>query len=199
MMTWLVVSILFLKKRLLDAVNQLVDAWTVKFVSFFYCNPQSVTITVDISAKGDPTQSTFSGSYRKSAYNLKKFYVRDIFPVVRSSLSSHIFSALGCFWKHIRGPSLSTLDETIVERAWQEMYLETLNQTRFSFLMCFIVFWYPICWQQVHYCHRGSTAPPWISRAVWLGFLQSSCWTWGRWWWLTFGFFCCRAPKNCSI
>ena len=96
---------------------------------------------MDISAKGDPTQSTFSGSYRKSAYNLKKFYVRDIFPVVRSSLSSHIFSALVCFWNQIRGagigsqisPSLSNLAATIVERTWQQIYLETLNQPRFAF------------------------------------------------------------------
>ena len=109
------------------------------FVSF--SDPESVSATVGISAKGDPTQSTFSGSYRKSAYNFKKIYVQDISPVVRSSLSSHIFSALGCFWKQIRGagigsqisPSLSNLAVTIVERAWQEMFLEALNQPRFAF------------------------------------------------------------------
>lgn len=102
---------------------------------------QSVTITVDISAKGDPTQSTFSGSYRKSAHNLKKIYVQDILTVVRSSLSSHILSALGCFWKQIRGagigsqisPSLSNLAVTILERTWQQIDLETLNQPRFAF------------------------------------------------------------------
>ena len=86
------------QERLLDAVNQLVDAWIDEHL-FHFSDPESVSVTVDISAKGDPTQSTFSGSYRKAAYNFKKIYVRDIFPVVRSSLSSHIFSALGCFLK----------------------------------------------------------------------------------------------------
>ena len=63
--------------------------------SFFDSDP--ATIMVDVSATGNPIQSTFSGSHRQSTHNLKKIYVKDIFSTVRSSLSSMIFSALGCF------------------------------------------------------------------------------------------------------
>ena len=188
------------QERLLDAVNQLVDAWTVEHLLHFP-DLQSVNITVDISAQGDPTQSTFSGSYRKSAYNLKKIYVQDILTVVRSSLSSHIFSALGCFWKQIRGagigsqisPSFSNLAVTIVERTWQQIDLETLDQPRFAFFgIRYVNNRFVIATEEAK-LHPG------FLMLCDLDFYGHPVELWGRWWWLACGFFCWCASKNCSI
>ena len=92
----------------------------------------SVTISVDLSARGDPVQSTYSGTLKRIAFQTKCLYVSDIFEIVQSSLDSHIFSALGCFWRQIRGagicsqisPSLSNLAVTVIERSWSESFAE---------------------------------------------------------------------------
>ena len=95
-----------------------------------------VTISVDLSARGDPVQSTYSGTLKRAAFQTKCLYVSDIFEIVQPSLTSHIFSALGCFWRQIGGagigsqisPSLSNLAVTLVERSWSESFAEILGQ-----------------------------------------------------------------------
>ena len=122
--------------RLLDAVHQLVDHWVENHLGHFPEGRDSITISVDTSAHGDPVHSTFSGSFRRTAFQIRKLHVADIVEIVQSSLSSHIFSALGCIWRQIRGagigsqisPSLSNLAVTITERSWQETFAQVLEQ-----------------------------------------------------------------------
>ena len=109
--------------RLLDAVQALIVAWKDR-------HPGDPSISVDLSATGDPIQSTFADTYRKSAYNVRSIKTDDLFVIVKASLSSHYFSALGSIWRQIRGagigsqisPTISNLAVTMVERAWQHSF-----------------------------------------------------------------------------
>ena len=122
--------------RLLDAVHQLLDQWMLAHEKHFDNDRNLVTISVDLSARGDPVQPTFSGTMKRTAFQTRYLYVSDIFEIVQSSLDSHIFSALGCFWRQIRGagicsqisPSLSNLAVTVIERSWSESFAEILRQ-----------------------------------------------------------------------
>ena len=74
------------QERFLDAVNQPVVVWTDEhLIHFSESDSDFVAITVGISAKGDPISVNFFGIARKPAYNPKKIYIKDIFPVVRSA------------------------------------------------------------------------------------------------------------------
>jgi hypothetical protein len=44
---------------------------------------------------GDPIQLTFAGTSRKAAYNVRSIKVDDLFIIVKASLTSHSFTALG--------------------------------------------------------------------------------------------------------
>jgi hypothetical protein len=83
--------------RLLDAVHQLLDQWMLAHEKHFDNDHNLVTISVDLSARGDPVQSTYSGTLKRIAFQTKCLYVSDIFEIVQSSLTLHTFSALGCF------------------------------------------------------------------------------------------------------
>ena len=93
----------------------------------------SVTISVDLSARGDPVQSTYSGTLKRIAFQTKCLYVSDIFEIVQSSLTVQL---LAVFWRQTRGagigsqisPSLSNLAVTLVERSWSECFAEILRQ-----------------------------------------------------------------------
>ena len=120
--------------RLLDAVQALMVAWKDR-------HPGDLSMLADLSATGDPIQSTFAGTYRKSAYNVRSIKVDDLFIIVKASLSSHYFSALGSIWRQIRGtgignqicPTISNLAVTMVERAWQHSFKALLSQQPLNF------------------------------------------------------------------
>ena len=91
---------------------------------------------------GDPIQSTFAGTSRKAAYNVRSIKVDDLFIIVKASLTSHYFTALGSIWRQIRGagigsqisPTISNLAVTMVERAWQHSFEALLSQKPLNFV-----------------------------------------------------------------
>lgn len=117
------------QSRLLDSVASVVAAW------------QSIhgnrSITVDTLSSGNALHTTFNGSFRRGAYRQKAIASSDIMDIVQAGLSTHIFSAVGTFWKQIQGagigsqisPSLSNLAVTLVERAWLDSFQDFLRSS----------------------------------------------------------------------
>ena len=99
------------------------------------------SISVDLKTTGDPIQSTFAGQYKRSAYNIKSIRVDDLYIIVKASLSSHYFGALGNIWRQVRGagigsqisPTISNLAVTMVERAWHHSFQNFLRQRTLNF------------------------------------------------------------------
>eukprot|EP00438_Fugacium_kawagutii_P032670 Skav216066 [mRNA] locus=scaffold2261:170570:172063:- [translate_table: standard] len=123
--------------RLLDAVSSLIAAWE-------HHHGSGLSISVDLSRTGDPVQSTYAGQIRRTGFSVKALRVQDLLTIVRSSLQSHLFSALGIIWRQFRGagigsqisPTLSNLAVTIIERSWQQCYSALFAQppSLFSFV-----------------------------------------------------------------
>ena len=122
------------QNRLLDAVHALIISWKER-------HPGDLSISADLSATGDPIQSTFADTYKKSAYNIRSIKVDDLFIIVKATLTSHYFSALGSIWRQIRGagigsqisPTISNLAVTMVERAWQHSFQAFFSQKLLNF------------------------------------------------------------------
>lgn len=120
--------------RLLDAVHSLIHEWQHRH--------GEISITVDLSQKGAALQSTFSGSFRSPGFRHKSVSSNDIFSIVKASLQTHFFTAIGTVWRQIRGagigsqisPTLSNLAVTLIERSWSSTYHEVLNQPHFHHL-----------------------------------------------------------------
>eukprot|EP00438_Fugacium_kawagutii_P026566 Skav212397 [mRNA] locus=scaffold469:9638:11071:- [translate_table: standard] len=113
--------------RLMDSVRTIVAMW------------QSIhgdkSITVDTSSTGNALHTTFNGRFKRAAYRYKAIATRDIEEIVQAGLSTHIFSAVGTYWKQIQGagigsqisPSLSNLAVTLVEKAWFDSFSQFLS------------------------------------------------------------------------
>ena len=56
---------------------------------------------MNLSARGDPAQSTYSGTFKRAAFQTKCLYVRDMFEIAQSNLT-YIFSSwlllAICYW-----------------------------------------------------------------------------------------------------
>jgi hypothetical protein len=81
-----------------DAVQALIVAWKDR-------HPGDLSIPVYRLVS---IQSTFAGTCRKSAYNVRSIKVDRLFIIVKASLSSHYFSALGSIWRQIRGAGIGS-------------------------------------------------------------------------------------------
>ena len=122
------------QNRLLEGVDALTNAWKER-------HPGDLSISVDLTATGDRIQSTFAGRYKRSAYNIKSIKVDDLYIIVKASLSSHYFSALGNIWRQVRGagiwsqisPTISNLAVYMVERAWQHSFQNFFRQRTLNF------------------------------------------------------------------
>ena len=120
--------------RVLDAINSLIQEWKSKH--------GEVTLSVDMSQRGNPLQLSYVGKFHKAPRKTKVIQPQDILTIVQSSLQSHIFQAMNVIWHQIRGagigshisPTISNLAVTLIERAWTQSYEEILTAPTFPFL-----------------------------------------------------------------
>ena len=120
--------------RLLDAINSLIQEWKSKH--------GEVTLSVDMSQRGNPLQLSYVGKFHKAPRKTKVIQPHDILTIVQSSLQSHIFQAMNVIWHQIRGagigshisPTISNLAVTLIEMAWAQSYEEILTAPTFPFL-----------------------------------------------------------------
>eukprot|EP00438_Fugacium_kawagutii_P022528 Skav234760 [mRNA] locus=scaffold4095:94:1527:- [translate_table: standard] len=112
--------------RLMDSVRAIVAMWQTIHAD--------KSITVDTSSTGNALHTTFNGRFKRAAYRFKAIATRDIEEIVQAGLTTHIFSAVGTYWKQIQGagigsqisPSLSNLAVTLVEKAWFDSFSDFL-------------------------------------------------------------------------
>lgn len=139
--------------RLLSAVRSLITAGEQKHGS-------DLSISVDLSKTGDPTQSTFAGNFHRAGFSIKAICAQDIFKIVQCSLASHIFIALGHTWLQIRGggigsqisPTPSNLAVALLKRSCRPSYEELFNQPLLSLsflaIRCACQLQLPLIWKR---------------------------------------------------